>query len=87
MSGAEVSVTNTAAYTADMPQLLLEHHLKELRLLTSCVSTTRWRGSAPSSRWNINTTCCERLGENWTRWTVSVLAKMKGPQKQYQLEG
>jgi IstB-like ATP binding protein len=34
MSGAEVSVTNTAAHTADTPQLLLEHHLKELRLPT-----------------------------------------------------
>jgi hypothetical protein len=31
MSGVEVSVTNTAAHTADTPQLLLEHHLKELR--------------------------------------------------------
>ena len=34
MSGVEVSVTNTAAHTADTPQLLLEHHLKELRLPT-----------------------------------------------------
>ena len=32
MSGAEVA--NTAAHTADTPQLLLEHHLKELRLPT-----------------------------------------------------
>ena len=34
--------------------------LKELRLPTvhPCASTTRWRGSAPSSRWTINTTCC-----------------------------
>ena len=34
MSGADVSATNTAAHTADTPQLLLEHHLKELRLPT-----------------------------------------------------
>jgi len=34
MSGAEASATNTAAHTADTPQLLLEHHLKELRLPT-----------------------------------------------------
>jgi hypothetical protein len=27
-------VTNTATHTADTPQLLLEHHLKELRLPT-----------------------------------------------------
>jgi DNA replication protein DnaC len=34
MSGAEASATNTAAHRADTPQLLLEHHLKELRLPT-----------------------------------------------------
>ena len=34
MSGADASATNTAAHTADTPQLLLEHHLKELRLPT-----------------------------------------------------
>ena len=34
MSGAEASATNTAAHTADTPQLLLDHHLKELRLPT-----------------------------------------------------
>ena len=34
MNGVEVTVTNTAAHTADTPQLLLEHHLKELRLPT-----------------------------------------------------
>ena len=34
MSGAEIIVTNTATHTADTPQLLLEHHLKELRLPT-----------------------------------------------------
>jgi DNA replication protein DnaC len=34
MSGADVSAANTAAHTADTPQLLLEHHLKELRLPT-----------------------------------------------------
>src|SRR5271170_6530218 len=32
MSGADVRTT--AAHTADTPQLLLEHHLKELRLPT-----------------------------------------------------
>jgi hypothetical protein len=32
MNSADVSTTNTAAHTADTPQLLLEHHLKELRL-------------------------------------------------------
>ncbi|MDQ1693305.1 MAG: hypothetical protein QOH85_840, partial [Acidobacteriaceae bacterium] len=34
MSGAEIAGTNAAAHTADTPQLLLEHHLKELRLPT-----------------------------------------------------
>jgi hypothetical protein len=34
MSGAEASVTNTATHTADTPQLLLDHHLKELWLPT-----------------------------------------------------
>ena len=34
MSGTEASRTNTAAHTADTPQLLLDHHLKELRLPT-----------------------------------------------------
>jgi len=34
MSGVEASATNTAAHTADTPQLLLDHHLKELRLPT-----------------------------------------------------
>jgi len=34
MSGADVFATNTAAHTADTPQLLLDHHLKELRLPT-----------------------------------------------------
>ena len=32
MSGADGSGANTATHTADTPQLLLEHHLKELRL-------------------------------------------------------
>ena len=31
---SEAVVTNTATHTADTPQLLLEHHLKELRLPT-----------------------------------------------------
>ena len=34
MSGAEASTSNTAAHTTDTPQLLLDHHLKELRLPT-----------------------------------------------------
>jgi DNA replication protein DnaC len=34
MNGVEVTVTDTAAHTSDTPQLLLEHHLKELRLPT-----------------------------------------------------
>ena len=34
MSGADASVTNTVTHTADTPQLLLEHHLKGLRLPT-----------------------------------------------------
>jgi hypothetical protein len=33
-SGVDTSTTNTAAHTADTPQLLLEHHLKQLRLPT-----------------------------------------------------
>ena len=32
MIGAEASATNSAARTTVTPQLLLEHHLKELRL-------------------------------------------------------
>jgi hypothetical protein len=31
---SEAAVTHTATHTADTPQLLLEHHLKELRLPT-----------------------------------------------------
>lgn len=31
---SEASAMNTATHTADTPQLLLEHHLKELRLPT-----------------------------------------------------
>lgn len=34
MSGTDDSATNTAAYTADTPQLLLEHHPKGPRLPT-----------------------------------------------------
>jgi hypothetical protein len=34
MSDAEISATNTATHSADTPQLLLDHHLKELRLPT-----------------------------------------------------
>ena len=34
MNGAEGTAANTVAHTADTPQLLLEHHLKELRLPT-----------------------------------------------------
>ena len=34
MSSAEPSALNTATHTADTPKLLLEHHLKELRLPT-----------------------------------------------------
>ena len=34
MNGGEVSGTNTVAHKVDTPQLLLEHHLKELRLPT-----------------------------------------------------
>ena len=41
MSGAEPSATSTATHTADTPQLLLEHHLKELRLME--LATTRGR--------------------------------------------
>jgi hypothetical protein len=31
---SDTAVTNTTTYTADTPQLLLEHHLKKLRLPT-----------------------------------------------------
>src|ERR1700693_3678748 len=34
MSGAETSSMNIVTHTADTPQLMLEHHLKELRLPT-----------------------------------------------------
>lgn len=34
MSDTDASGTNTATHTADTPQLLLEHHLKQLRLPT-----------------------------------------------------
>src|SRR5258708_2796219 len=34
MSGADTPATHTSAHTGDTSQLLLEHHLKELRLPT-----------------------------------------------------
>ena len=34
MSNVEPCASNTASHTADTPQLLLDHHLKELRLPT-----------------------------------------------------
>jgi len=34
MNGTDAAVTNTATHTADTPQVLLEYHLKELRLPT-----------------------------------------------------
>jgi hypothetical protein len=52
MSLEENPVTN------DTPQVLLEHHLKQLRLPTSCASTTKWRDSAPPRAWTIRATCC-----------------------------
>jgi len=56
--------TNPTTQTADTPQLLLEHHLKQLRLPTSCASMTRWRGSAPSNKPTIPATCCA-----WPSWS------------------
>lgn len=43
---------------ADTPQVLLEHHLKQLRLRPFCASTTKWRGSAPPRVSIIRVTCC-----------------------------
>ncbi len=34
MNGIEVTAADTATHTANTPQLLLEHHLKEVRLPT-----------------------------------------------------
>jgi hypothetical protein len=58
MNGVEVTATDTAAHTADTPQLLLEHHLKELRLPTILREYDRVGGSAQSSSWTINAICC-----------------------------
>ena len=56
-------MTETVPVPADTPQVLLEHHLKALRLPTFLreyrgESTTRWRGSAPPRMWIIRATCC-----------------------------
>jgi len=52
MSGEQ----NTA--TADTPQVLLEHHLKQLRLPTFLREYDKVRGSAPPTVWIIRAICC-----------------------------
>ena len=43
---------------SDRPTILLEHHLKELRLPTFLREYDRgWRSSAPRREWTIPTTC------------------------------
>ena len=49
--------------------LLLEHHLKELRLPTSSGSTASWPPSAPPREWTIPTTCC--VSPNWNSSTAT----------------
>lgn len=73
MSDSIALEANTATHTADTPQLLLEHHLKELRLPTILReypgspstglrrwggSTTRWHDSVQWSSWTIHVICC-----------------------------
>ena len=47
--------------------LLLEHHLKELRLPTFLRSTASWPPSAPPRMWTTLTTCC--VSPNWNSLT------------------
>ena len=42
---------------SDVPQVLLAHHLKALKLPT-CASTTSWLGSARRNASTIRPTCC-----------------------------
>jgi hypothetical protein len=58
MSGAEASGTNTAAHTADTPQLLLEHHLKELRLPTILREYDRVARQCAVEQVDYPATCC-----------------------------
>jgi hypothetical protein len=58
MSGADVSVANTAAHTADTPQLLLEHHLKQLRLPTILREYGRVARQCAVEQLDISATCC-----------------------------
>lgn len=50
--------TMPAGTTAGTPQVLLAHHLKQLKLPPSCANTIRWRGNAPVTASIIPVTCC-----------------------------
>jgi hypothetical protein len=72
MSVTETFSTNIVTHTADTPQLLLEHHLKELRLPTILREydkvARQSRYTQTSARIkprnpNIGTEVCERAGE------------------------
>jgi len=65
----ETVVTYTAAHTADTPQLLLEHHLKALRLPTILREYDKIAGSAQLSNWTIDAICC--ASPNWSCWIAS----------------
>ena len=44
----------------DTPQVLLNHHLKTLRLPTFLrASTTKSRSSVPQGAWIFRVTCCD----------------------------
>ncbi len=53
--------------TPDTPQVLLEHHLKALRLPTFL--RERWPASAPRRRRTSHDTCC--AFPSWSYWTAS----------------
>ena len=49
-------------------KLLLEAHLKALRLPPSCASTTNWRGNAPPRAWIRGASC-----NNSASWNCSTV--------------
>jgi hypothetical protein len=69
MNGIEVPVINTAAHTSDTPQLLLEHHLKELRLPTILREYDKVARQCAVEQVDYNTICC--ASPNWSYWTAS----------------
>ena len=55
MSAADTMPPGTSQGT---PQVLLSHHLKQLRLPTVLASTTRLPASVPATASTIRATCC-----------------------------